>query len=86
MDDLSIDEEMPSSLREMLKNNSQVDFFNEENSKPKPSDGDFKDPYERAGERDSRTNKDHYKQDEKSGQTTNQHYGGKLTVVGKSEK
>lgn len=32
MEDISLDEDMPSSLREMLNSNSQPDFFLEESS------------------------------------------------------
>lgn len=41
MNENSVDEEMPSSLREMMRSGSQLDFFTEDNAKARNTSKNF---------------------------------------------
>lgn len=73
---MSIDDDMPSSLREMVKSNSQFDFFTEEGNKAKDMDSNPELSSCSVG----------FKSEEEASRQSQETPSAKYTVVGKSEK
>jgi len=77
--EVSLDDEMPSSLRDMVKSNSQLDFFTEEGNRARGMDSQLEFSSSSAGLKGDEEGFDRSRQSQDDP-------SAKFQVVGKSEK